>query len=84
MCSAFQIQLAILNAKLMVIGLYITCYTCFIWGLGIITLGTGNFALENLVNYTVPLDYLFLLYSIFMVKGVGIKKNYYLTSVICY
>ena len=84
MCSVYQMQFPILHAKLMIIGLYITLYTSTVWGFSIVSLGRGEGLVKIDANYAVILDYLILIYPIFMLKGVSINsiKNIYLIMVI--
>jgi len=72
-------QFSILHAKLMIIGLWITLYTTLAWGT--VSSGQGNELVKQNYIYAIPLDYLILLYSIFMLKGVSIK-NIYLIMII--
>ena len=63
----------------MIIGLWITLYTTLAWG--IVSSGQGEELVKQNYIYAIPLNYLILLYSIFMLKGVSIK-NIYLIMII--
>ena len=85
MYSIYSLQFPIFHAKTMIIGLWITLHASSVWGLGIVSLGRGEgLVRKDYVNYAVPLDYLILIYPIFMLKGVSIKsiKNIYLIMII--
>ena len=79
MCSIYQMQFSILHAKLMIIGLWTTLYTTLAWGS--VSSGKGEELVKQIYIYAIPLNYLILLYSIFMLKGVSIK-NIYLIMII--
>ena len=77
MCSVYEYQFPIFHAKLMLIGLWLITYTCemvYAPVVAPITLGKGIY-IENYYNLVIPLDFVFLFYSFFMLKGVS---NYYL------
>ena len=64
-----QLQFPILHAKLMIIGFWITLYTLLIYGLSIVTLGfREGLNVQDYFNYSVPLDFLLILYTIYMIK----------------
>ena len=63
----------------MIIGFWITLYTLLVYGLSIVTLGfRKGLNVQDYFNYSVPLDFLLILYTIYMIKGVNVKDNYYL------
>ena len=63
----------------MIIGFWITLYTLLIYGLSIVSLGfREGLNVQDYFNYSVPLDFLLILYTIYTIKGVSIKSNYYL------
>jgi hypothetical protein len=81
MGAIYNIQFPILHVKLMVICFWVTLYTISIWGLGVITLRPGEkLVSENYRSYLVPLNYLILPYTVFMLKGVSIKNIYSLNN----
>ena len=86
MSSLYLLQLPIIHAKLMVVGFWITLYTIYVWGLGVITLKRGERLSDHYLSYTIPLNYLFLPYMVFMLKGVSIyiQKNMCLMIIYIY
>jgi hypothetical protein len=74
MCDLYEYQAPIFHAKSMILGMFITLYTAFVWGLGIISLRNGEgLRAQNYGNYAVPLNYIFFLYTLFMF--ISVSKN---------
>lgn len=73
MYLVYEFQLAIFHAKYLIVGLWIVFYTIILW---VRDITSGK--LERPINYylTLPLNLLFFIYSIFMIKGVSIITNF--------
>jgi hypothetical protein len=65
----YELQLVIFHAKYILVGLWMVFYTTILW---VEDLTSSN--KERSINYyvTLPLNLLFFIYSIFMIKGVSL------------
>ena len=72
MDSVYQLQFPIFHAKLLMIALWAFFYIVLVWVLGVKALPKR---LRNLrpVTYLVPLNFITLIYTFFMLKGVSIN-----------
>ena len=76
MYSIYNFQFPILHAKILIIGLWIALYSLIEVSTSLL-LAREGVTIDNktLVHFSVPADGLFLLYSVYMVKGAHLFMN---------
>ena len=77
MYSLYNLQFPILHAKLMIMGLWLTLYFSIEVTFKFSLARQGTIDNDSIISFFIPMDSVFLLYSIYMVKGVS---NFFATK----
>ncbi len=78
MYSTYQLQLPIFHAICMILPMNISFHISTSWQTDILFIKNGLISFNQyFVYYLLPFNFFFLLYSIYMIKGVSKKKIHY-------